>query len=183
MFPVQPAERISMLTSLQMSQIAICSLVSSLPWSLCRANEKLGSIGVGPSVGHRQYVSSSVLQNEIFICKLLPIDGFSASSISFGKISTLTENKWATAVNCIVTGGNCCHFGRQQMPLLYLAHEARDDSVKFAALIAKALLSSAQGTEVFCRIQAAILWNTQATIYWFLDDSLIEAGQQSTPRW
>lgn len=34
----------------------------------------------------------------------------------------------------------------------YLAHEIRDDAMKYGALVAKVLLSSAQCTEVFCKI-------------------------------
>lgn len=88
--------------------VAICSPGSSLPLSLYCANKKLGSIGVGPSVGHRQYQRSGVFQSEIFILKLFPIDGFSSSSVVFVKVSTLTESKRATVVSCIETAGSCC---------------------------------------------------------------------------
>lgn len=154
--------------------------MSSLPCSLFSANKELGSIGVGPSVGHRQDQRSSVLQCKVFICKLLPVDGFPSGSVASGEISTLTESKRVAVINCVVAAGSYCSiFGRQPAPLLYLAHEFRDDSMKFAACIAKALLSSAQGTEVFCKIQAAILQHTQVIAHWVLNHSQSDAAQQS----
>lgn len=39
----------------------------------------------------------------------------------------------------------------QKKKTTYLAHEAGDDAMKCGALVAEALLSGAQCTEVFCR--------------------------------
>lgn len=165
MLPIQPGEKNKNVKPTYTLWIAICSLVSILPLSISSANKKLGSIGIGPSIGHWQYHRSCVLQCEVFICKLFPVDGFSSGSVAFCKISTLIYKR------CVVTAGRWRFIFGQQQVLLYLAHEFRDDSMKVAALIAKPLLSSAQGTEVFCRIKAAILWNTQVTIYWFLNNN------------
>ena len=38
------------------------------------AEEELGAIGAGSCIRHRQDTGTSVLQSEVFICKLSPID-------------------------------------------------------------------------------------------------------------
>ena len=43
-------------------------------------NEELGSVGVLSGVGHAEYAGLGVLQFEVFIGELIPIDGFSSSA-------------------------------------------------------------------------------------------------------
>ncbi len=63
----------------------------SSPLSFIRADEELGSVGVGSSISHGQYATPCVLQLEVLISKLLSIDGFASGSITFGKVPTLYE--------------------------------------------------------------------------------------------
>src|SRR3989338_231280 len=55
------------------------------------ADEELGAVGVGASVGHGQNSGAGVLELEVLVFKLLSIDGFAPSAIAFGEISTLTH--------------------------------------------------------------------------------------------
>lgn len=59
------------------------------PLSLGSADEELGAICVGASIGHRQDSRARVLQDEVLIWELLPIDGFASSAIMACKVTTL----------------------------------------------------------------------------------------------
>ena len=103
-------------------------------------DEELGAVGVFAGVGHAcvsyeflqpcisrdvvrtQKTLLAVLQLEVLILKLLPIDTLAPSTISLREVSTLN-------------------------------HERLDHAVERGALIAKALLSSSQGTEVLSGLQ------------------------------
>ena len=61
----------------------------NIPVSDFRAKEELGAIGVLTGVGHGQDTFARVLQHEVLISKLLPIDGLATCSIIFSKISSL----------------------------------------------------------------------------------------------
>ena len=61
----------------------------NIPISFFCAEEELGAIGVWTSVGHGQDTWACVLQHEVLISKLLPIDGPATCSIMFGKIPSL----------------------------------------------------------------------------------------------
>jgi len=52
-------------------------------------DEELGAVGVGAGVGHRQEPRLGVLQLEVLISKLLAVDGFATSAVSFRKVATL----------------------------------------------------------------------------------------------
>jgi len=54
-------------------------------------DEKLGPVGVGSGVGHRQDSGSSVPQLEILVLKLVTIDGFAAGSVVVGEITALAH--------------------------------------------------------------------------------------------
>jgi len=74
------------------------------------ANEKLTTICMLSRICHRHYTGSSVLHSdvkqvpfikestylelEIFIFEFVSVDGFSSSTVSFGKIATLTHELW-----------------------------------------------------------------------------------------
>lgn len=61
------------------------------PCSLDGAEEKLGSVGVGPSVGHGQDSGASVLLLEVLVCELLPVDGLSPSPVTSGEVTALAH--------------------------------------------------------------------------------------------
>ena len=58
---------------------------------LGRADKELGTVGVGPSVGHRQDAGSGVLELEILILELGAVDGLATGSVVVGEVTTLTE--------------------------------------------------------------------------------------------
>ena len=51
------------------------------PRGLGCADEELGAVGVGTSVGHGQDTGASVLQGEVLIGKLLTVDGLATSAL------------------------------------------------------------------------------------------------------
>merc|ERR1719480_366381 len=61
------------------------------PLGLSGAEEKLGTVGVGPSVGHGEDSRSGVLQLEVLILELVAIDGLASSSVSGGEVATLAH--------------------------------------------------------------------------------------------
>lgn len=63
-------------------------MLSVQPLSVNIADEELGAVGVWSSVSHRE-AAREVLDAEVFISKLGTIDGFTASTIKVGKITTL----------------------------------------------------------------------------------------------
>jgi len=61
------------------------------PFSLGSADEELGAVRVGASVGHGQDARARVLQDEVLIGELLPIDGFAASAVVAREVATLKK--------------------------------------------------------------------------------------------
>ena len=59
------------------------------PRCLNSSNEELRSVCVGSRVGHGQVHGSFMLELEILIVKLGPVDGFSSTSIKISKITSL----------------------------------------------------------------------------------------------
>lgn len=59
------------------------------PRSLHGGDEKLGSIGVGASVGHGQDSRAGVLEDEVLVSKLLTVDGLSTSAIVVCEVTSL----------------------------------------------------------------------------------------------
>lgn len=59
------------------------------PLSLGSADEELGTVCVGASIGHGQDARACVLQDEVLIWELLPIDGFASSAIVAREVTTL----------------------------------------------------------------------------------------------
>merc|ERR1719391_800592 len=53
--------------------------------------EKLGSVSVGSSIGHRKNSRSGVLQSEVFILELITVDRLASSSVAVGEITTLAH--------------------------------------------------------------------------------------------
>ena len=61
------------------------------PRSLGSAKEKLGSVGVGSSIGHAQDSRSGVLQLEVFVFELVAVDGLASSSVVVGEVTALAH--------------------------------------------------------------------------------------------
>lgn len=61
------------------------------PSGLDSGDEELRSVGVGTSVGHRHDAGSGVLQGEVLILELVPIDGLATSAVVVGEVTTLTH--------------------------------------------------------------------------------------------
>lgn len=61
------------------------------PRSLGSAEEELASVGVGASIGHGEDTWTGVLQGEVFILKLVAIDGLSTSAIVVREVTTLAH--------------------------------------------------------------------------------------------
>jgi len=59
------------------------------PRSHHRGDEELGSVGVGPSIGHGQKARLSVLQLEVLIAKFIAIDRSTTSAVVGGEITAL----------------------------------------------------------------------------------------------
>jgi len=53
------------------------------------ANEELRPVGVGPRVRHRERARARVLQLEVFVRKLLAVNGLAASAVTAGEVTTL----------------------------------------------------------------------------------------------
>lgn len=71
--------------------LALKSEKTFLPCSFDCANEKLGTIGIRSSIGHRKRSRSFMLQFKVLIRELVSINWFSTCSITTCKISTLTH--------------------------------------------------------------------------------------------
>ena len=61
------------------------------PGRLDGGHKELGAVGVGARVGHRQEARRGVLDQEVFVVKLGPIDRLATGSVKPFKISTLHE--------------------------------------------------------------------------------------------
>ena len=59
------------------------------PRCLHGGDEELGSVGVGPSVGHRQDTRTGVLQDEVLVGELLAVDGLATSAIVVCEVTSL----------------------------------------------------------------------------------------------
>merc|ERR1712050_533404 len=68
------------------------------PLGLDRSEEKLGSIGVWSCIGHAQNTWAGVLEIEVLIRKLLPIDALATSAITTGEVTTLNHEVGDDAV-------------------------------------------------------------------------------------
>jgi hypothetical protein len=59
------------------------------PGGLDGADEELGSVGVGTSVGHGEDTGASVLEGEVLISELLTVDGLTTGTVTAGEVTTL----------------------------------------------------------------------------------------------
>ncbi len=67
------------------------NMLSVKPCGLHSTQKELGAVGVGSGVGHGQDSRPGVLQFKVLIWKLVPVNGFSSSSIVVGEISSLAH--------------------------------------------------------------------------------------------
>ncbi len=91
---------------------------------------------------------SSVLQLEVLIRKLPPVDRFPPSSVVVGEISSLKTHK----LHCL--HATACQMTKERHKRgreVYLAHEVRDHPVENWSLVAEAMFSRAQRSEVLCK--------------------------------
>jgi hypothetical protein len=56
------------------------------PSGLDSADEELGSVGVGTSVGHGEDTGAGVLEGEVLISELLTVDGLTTSTVTLGEV-------------------------------------------------------------------------------------------------
>lgn len=59
------------------------------PGGLDSADEELGSVGVGTSVGHGEDTGTSVLEGEVLISELLTVNGLTTGTVTAGEVTTL----------------------------------------------------------------------------------------------
>lgn len=85
-----------------------------------------------------------MLQFKVLIWKLPATDGLSSSAIVVGEIATLK-------VWCSVRVAPPLFMKAAGEMTLYLAHELRDDTVKYRSLVAEAMFSCAERPEVLCK--------------------------------
>eukprot|EP00352_Strombidinopsis_acuminata_P006839 CAMPEP_0176368278 /NCGR_PEP_ID=MMETSP0126-20121128/22484_1 /TAXON_ID=141414 ORGANISM="Strombidinopsis acuminatum, Strain SPMC142" /NCGR_SAMPLE_ID=MMETSP0126 /ASSEMBLY_ACC=CAM_ASM_000229 /LENGTH=147 /DNA_ID=CAMNT_0017726467 /DNA_START=235 /DNA_END=675 /DNA_ORIENTATION=+ len=53
------------------------------------AEEELGAVGVGTSVGHGEDTGTSVLVNEVLVSEFLTVDGLTTGTVAAGEVTTL----------------------------------------------------------------------------------------------
>merc|ERR1719244_175633 len=68
------------------------------PRRLGRAEEELASVGVGASVGHGEAAGSDVLLDEVFVGKLVAVDGLAAGAVAAGEVASLAHEAGDDAV-------------------------------------------------------------------------------------
>jgi hypothetical protein len=111
------------------------------PGSRHRGDEELGSVGVGPGIGHREKARLGVLQLEVLIWeeggKELLQNKSGASSVLTSKFLAID----GLATSTVATG-----------EITALKHELGDHTVELGTFIAKPVLASCELPEVSCGI-------------------------------
>jgi len=72
-----------------LSDLAKNGVLAIEPSGLDSADEELGSVSVGSSVGHGEDTGASVLEGKVLISELLTIDGLATGTVAASKVSTL----------------------------------------------------------------------------------------------
>merc|ERR1719210_2112994 len=68
------------------------------PLGLHGAKEKLRTIGVGASIGHRQNARPRMFKLEVLICKFRTVNRFTPSAISRSEVASLAHEFWDYAM-------------------------------------------------------------------------------------
>lgn len=117
------------------------------PWSKICADEELGTIGVGASIGHGKAARASVFQGKVLVLKLVTINWLATSSIVVREVTSLYPKVSRLKANMKNKLRSQKAFGN----LSYLAHEVGDDTMEGGSFVAKARLTCAQLPEVLCK--------------------------------
>jgi len=73
-------------------------MLSIKPRSLGSTNEKLGTVGIGSSIGHAEDTGASVLELEVLVLELVAVDGLASSAVVVGEVSALAHEVGDDAV-------------------------------------------------------------------------------------
>lgn len=93
---------------------------------------------VGTGVGHGQKEGLLVPELEVFVGKLLSVDGLATGALRVSAIPVQTVDT------------TCTHIATGEVSALQ--HEVGDDAVELGVGVAKALLASREGAEVLYRL-------------------------------
>jgi len=74
-----------------LGDVAKDAVLAIQPVGFDSAQEKLAAVGIRARVGHRKNPWTGVLELEVFVGKLLAVDGFPTSSVLAGKVATLAH--------------------------------------------------------------------------------------------
>jgi len=66
-------------------------MLSIKPRSLGSTNEKLGTVGIGSSIGHAEDTGASVLELEVLVLELVAVDGLAAGPVVVGEVPPLAH--------------------------------------------------------------------------------------------
>ena len=86
------AEALNLLDNIKtLDNAAEDAVLAVEPRGLLSADEELGAVRVGASVGHAENAWSGVLQGEVLVGKLSSVDGLATSAIVVGEVATLAH--------------------------------------------------------------------------------------------
>jgi len=74
------------------------NVLSVQPGSVCRADEELRSVGVGPGVGHRKGSGTAVAEIKVLVLKGAAVDGLSTGPVAICEVSPLAHEPGNDAV-------------------------------------------------------------------------------------
>ena len=84
------SERFHLLDNVHaLDDLAENDVLAVQPLGLGRAQEELGAVGVGSSVGHGQDSGSGMLVGEVLVLEFVSVDGLASGSVVVGKVATL----------------------------------------------------------------------------------------------
>lgn len=88
------------------------------PIRLVTGQEELGAIGVWARIGHGEKAWSRVFENEVFIIKLLSIDGLASCAIVVCEITTLAHELGDDTVEAASLEAKALFMGAQATEIL-----------------------------------------------------------------
>lgn len=88
------------------------------PICLVTRQEELGAIGVWARISHGEQAWSCVLEDKVFIIKLLPIDGLAPSAVVVGEIAALAHELGDDAVEAAALEAKALLVGAQAAEVL-----------------------------------------------------------------